>query len=388
LLGCQVVAGLEDPDSQVFLITIPNTLNAGTILASLSQSAGIISSETDQVARIANSGWVIPDALYRDQPVAYYGRSVRDGYLTQPAVSIVRLMEARTTFGVTGALVVAVIDTGVDPDHPSLQSVLLPGHDFTRAGNGPASEKADLNQSTTAVVDGVPPLFVNANTAAVLDQSTTAVVDDTDYASFGHGTMVAGIVHLVAPNARILPLKAFRADGTGYTSDILRSVYTAVRKNARVINMSFSMTTVSPELKRAVEHAVRSGAVCVASAGNSGAATTVYPAAFDNVIGVASTTNGDTRSSFSNYGAALVWVAAPGEGIVTTYPFGTFSAAWGTSFSTPMVAGTAALLFNVRSDFTVGEIRDAIGHAHPLSPELGRGRLDVFRAVQAATELH
>src|SRR5688572_20159992 len=91
LLGCEVVAGLEDPAGQVFLIRIPNTLNAGTILASLTQSAGITNSEVDQTARIADANWVIPDVLYREDRVSYFGSTVRHGYLSQPAVSIVRL---------------------------------------------------------------------------------------------------------------------------------------------------------------------------------------------------------------------------------------------------------------------------------------------------------
>jgi thermitase len=110
----------------------------------------------------------------------------------------------------------------------------------------------------------------------------------------------------------------------------------------------------------------------------------VYPAAWSSVIGVASTTNDDQRSAFSNYGQPLVWVAAPGEGVITSYPYGTYAAAWGTSFSTPFVAGTAALLLDARSNLSQPNAATAIGQANPLGPELGRGRLDVFRAVEAA----
>src|SRR5207302_7710401 len=115
--------------------------------------------------------------------------------------------------------VVAVIDTGVDPSQPVLAGVLTDGYDFTRNRDG-GSEMADVNQSTVAAVDGAPPAWVNQSTVACVDQSTVAAVDDQAHVAFGHGTMVAGVVHLVAPNARIMPLKAFGADGTGYTSDI------------------------------------------------------------------------------------------------------------------------------------------------------------------------
>ena len=85
---------------------------------------------------------------------------------------------------------------------------------------------------------------------AVLDQRTVAVLDGSNYSAFGHGTMTAGIVHLVAPQAKIMPLKAFSANGTGYDSDVLRAIYYAVRNGAKVMNMSFDFSTYSPELAR------------------------------------------------------------------------------------------------------------------------------------------
>jgi thermitase len=297
------------------------------------------------------------------------------------------MAEAQSTFSVAGAATVAVIDTGVDPNHPALRHVLLPGYDFTRGGRGNASEMGDVNQSTAAVVDGVPPTYVSSTAAAVVDQSTAAVVDDQDHAAFGHGTMVAGVIHLTAPRALILPLKAFGPNGSGYTSHIVRAIYRAAREGARVINMSFSMSSPSNELKHAVDHASAQGAICVASAGNQGQSVAAYPASWNNVIGVASTTNDDRRSSFSNYGSNLVWVAAPGEGVITTYPFGTYAAAWGTSFSAPLVSGTVALLLDLRPGLTAAQASTAVGRALPLGPELGRGRLDIFRAVDAARTL-
>src|SRR5262249_33521335 len=151
----------------------------------------------------------------------------------------------------------------------------------------------------------------------------------------------AGIVHLVAPRAQIMPLKAFGADGQGYTSDIIRAIVYAVRMGAKVINMSFSRATPSDEVRAALQDATNQGLVEVSSAGNDGLQPLVYPAAWPNVMGVASTADDDTRSSFSNYGASLVWVAAPGEAVITTYPWGSFAAGWGTSFSTPFVSGAA-----------------------------------------------
>ncbi len=105
------------------------------------------------------------------------------------------------------------------------------------------------------------------------------------------------------------------------------------------MNMSFNYTSYSTELGRAVQYANSKGVISVASAGNDGLRTVVYPAGLPGVIDVASTSDNDTQSSFTNYGAPPVWMAAPGESIVTTYPWGTYAAGWGTSFSTPLVAG-------------------------------------------------
>jgi subtilisin family serine protease len=382
LLRCNIIRGLEDPLAQLFLIGIPDSVILSPFLNLLSTLPGILSVESDSVVRLAQNRPPIPPALHDSALVPHFGVQVRSGYLSQPASRIVRLAEAQNTFSLTGNSIVAVIDTGVDPDHPVLRPVLAPGYDFTRNRQN-ASEKGDVNQSTVAVVDGVPAAFVNDYTAANVDQSTVAVVDTRDYAAFGHGTMVAGIVHLVAPRTTILPLKAFQADGSGYVSDILRAVYVAVRSNARVINMSFSFPSSSRELSRAISHATSSGVVCVASAGNNGSTVPVYPAAYDQVIGVASTTNEDNRSSFSNYGTPLVSLAAPGEGIVTTYPYATYAAAWGTSFSAPLVAGTAALLLEADRHLDPAAVASAIGHAQPLTSDLGNGRLDIFNALQA-----
>jgi hypothetical protein len=182
-------------------------------------------------------------------------------------------------------------------------------------------------------------------------------------------------------------LKAFRADGTGSLSDILRAIYFAVQNNANVINMSFDLKTASTELQSALNYAQHLNVICAASAGNDGQQgppNLVYPAALQNdVMGVASTSDTDARSSFSNYGNAIVWVAAPGEAIVTTYPFSTYSAGWGTSFSAPLVSGGAALLRNLRTDINESLAAAAVAHAQNVGADMGNGRLDLLMALTA-----
>ncbi len=280
----------------------------------------------------------------------------------------------------------AVIDTGVDTSHPVLQPVLLPGYDFTRNQPG-ASEWLDVPQlqnGGSAVPDNEGPVVVQQSSVAVLDQSSVAVLDGGPYTAFGHGTMTTGLVHLVAPKSKILPLKAFTSNGTGYLSNIVAALYYAVQHQANVVNMSFDVPTSSAALSQAVSYANQKGVVLVAAAGNENTSAPVYPAALNaNVMGIASTTNWDARSTFSNYGNTDVWIAAPGEYVISTFPGGTYASASGTSFSSPIVAGTAALMLSAKPSLNQASASSALSHAIKLTPDLHNGRLDVYQAVSA-----
>jgi subtilisin family serine protease len=202
-----------------------------------------------------------------------------------------------------------------------------------------------------------------------------------EYAAFGHGTMVAGIIHLVAPQAKIMPLRVFAPDGTASNADIVRAIYYAVNNGANVINMSFSFSEFSPELMRAINFATSRGVICASSVGNQGKEMLVYPAAFANVMGVAATTNEDKRSEISNFGVDVVSLAAPGEGIITLYPGGNYAAAFGTSFSTAFVSGAAALLLEIDRNAVQYHALVALSNAKKLSKDLGYGRLDLYKAL-------
>jgi subtilisin family serine protease len=383
LLGCNVVGGLGDPQGQLFVVTFPSLLNPVTALLRLNLQLGIVGVEIDQVVttQAAYAG-PAPSYLTDEQPTSYYGATVWHGYVAQPGNQLIRTSLTQSTFHTTGSgITVAVIDTGVDPSNPVLQNSLISGYDFTRNANG-GSEKSDVSSSPD--LSQAQTAQVNQRTVAVLDQRTVAVLDGSGYSAFGHGTMTAGIVHLVAPQAKIMPLKSFNADGTGYDSDILRAIYYAVKNGAKVLNMSFDYPSYSPELANAIKYANKNGVISVASAGNDGQQVSVYPGALPSVIDVASTSNSDIQSVFTNYGAPPVWMAAPGEGVVTTYPWGTYAAGWGTSFSTPFVAGTAALMLGTNGNCTSSNVASGLAHATSISdPQLGYGRLDTYRAVQS-----
>jgi len=388
--GCQVQGTLDGPVGQTYLVTttgnlITNLLN-GT-LNLLESLLGIKSIEPDQLLPIPQKPISnIPPGLNDRTPVNYYGTLVWHGYAAQPAAQIIRLSDAQNGFNIGGSGIVAVIDTGVDTSHPVLQPVLLPGYDFTRNQPG-ASEWLDIPQLQNGESEGSDdqgPVIVQQSSVAVLDQSSVAVLDGGPYAAFGHGTMTTGLVHLVAPKSKILPLKAFTSNGTGYLSNIVAALYYAVQHQANVVNMSFDVSTSSAALSQAVSYANQNGVVLVAAAGNENTNAPVYPAALNaNVMGIASTTNWDARSTFSNYGNTDVWIAAPGEYVISTFPGGTYASASGTSFSSPLVAGTVALMLNAKPSLNQASASSALSHTIKLTPDLHNGRLDVYQAVSA-----
>jgi len=392
LLKCQVQGGLDGPVGQTFLVTSTNNLIGNLVNGTLTlveSLLGIVSVEADRLLPIPQAPLPsIPSGLYDTGPVNYYGAVAWHGYVVQPATQIIRLQDAQNGFRIGGAGIVAVIDTGVDVNHPVLSAVLLPGYDFTRNQPG-ASEWLDVsgleNGYTDTDTQDQQPSYVQQSTAAVLDQSTAAVLDGKDYTAFGHGTMTSGLVHLVAPKAKILPLKAFSSNGTGELSNIIAALYYAVQNHANVVNMSFDLSSSSAALNQAVAYANKAGVVLVAAAGNESTSAPVYPAALNSyVVGIASTTNWDIRSTFSNYGSRDVWIAAPGENIVSTFPGGTYASASGTSFSSPIVAGTVSLLLEAKQrPVSQSQASKALANAQRLGPDLNNGRLNVYQAVSA-----
>jgi hypothetical protein len=206
-----VQGSLDGPVGQTYLVVstgnlISNLLN-GT-LNLIETLLGIKSIESDRLLPIPQKPiGNVPPGLNDRTPVNYYGTLVWHGYAAQSAAQIIRLTDAQQGFNISGTGVVAVIDTGVDTSHPVLQAVLLPGYDFTRNQPG-ASEWLDVPQLQDPDGDSTNqgPVIVQQSSAAILDQSSAAILDGGPYAAFGHGTMTAGLVHLVAPKCKILPL--------------------------------------------------------------------------------------------------------------------------------------------------------------------------------------
>ncbi|MCS7002565.1 MAG: S8 family peptidase [Dehalococcoidia bacterium] len=240
-------------------------------------------------------------------------------------------------------------------------------------------------------VDGRHPLLAGRVLTGMNTISRTTDTSD----EFGHGTHVAAIAAAaigstqdsmtgVAPNVRILPVKVITGRGSGLLSDLIAGIDFAREQRAHVINISLGANAPSALLKEAIDRAIESGAVVVASAGNSGAAgnTPSYPAAFPNVIAVAATDQNDNRASFSTAGE-YVSVAAPGVAIHSAYPGGAFATLSGTSMAAPHVAGWAALIRSHNPTLTPPQVRDVIErHVRDLGAagkdsQFGHGRIDL-----------
>lgn len=391
------------------MTTAPNAQGISTVTSSDSRTAAQVISELladpnvqdiehEQItaipeaasgAQLSQSAAAAMSSIAENRIVSYFGVNAWSSYVDQVATRLTRLSDVQRALN-TGTGVVAVIDTGVDPWQPVLQGSLIAGYDFIHNIPGTASEWIDLDPSTAAAlhpgkVGGLSTgilISVNQSTAAILDQSTAAILDVTKLPpAFGHGTMVAGIIHLVAPTAQIMPLKAFGADGSGSLSDIVRAIYYAVDSGARVINMSFSMPTFSLALMKAVNYATAHKVVCVSSVGNSGMEIMTFPAGFSNVLGTASTDSNDFRSLFSNFGPAVVHIAAPGENVVTVYPGGNYAVVSGTSFAAPFVSGAAAVMVQVEPNLDQAKALHALSSGKKLDVSLGSARLDLYATV-------
>ena len=383
-----IIRSLEGSASNLHLVAGPAGADGQRTLQGLQADASVAGvepefavnlPETPAGAPLRQMGLPDPAPVSDRTLVKYYGTSAWDAYVNQPAA----------------------LDTGVDLSQPVLANSLLAGWDFTRNIAG-GSEMADVDQSTDSILDQstdsilddyqstdsildqMAALVLNQSTTAILDQSTDSILDQSRSklpSAFGHGTMVAGLIHLAAPAAKLMPVKVFTGTGTSTLSNIVSGIRWAVDHGADVISMSFSATESSQELQSAIDYANSKGVICVASAGNDGKQTTVYPAGYSSVMGVASTNNQDIRSTFSNYGNALVTVSAPGEGVVTLYPGNNYAEGWGTSFSAPLVAGGAALLVQLGGNrMNEGLAVQAISQANPTGQGLGAGELDLLQA--------
>ncbi len=258
-------------------------------------------------------------------------------------------------YGKGAGVTVAVVDTGTDLDHPDLAGQLVTGRNVLN----PAAPPQDDN---------------------------------------GHGTLVSGIVAAktnngrgvvgIAPSAKIMPIKVLDSTGSGSDADIAVGIDYARAHHAKVVNLSLGGTFDDPVLADAVAHAIAAGIVVVAAAGNDAAATVGFPAAYPGVIAVGATDHTGALTSFTSYGPRID-VVAPGLDITSTALGATeaYSAESGTSFSSPIVAGVAALVRGKHPTWTQSQVAAQIRNTARdlglpgVDPAFGHGMVDPLAAL-------
>lgn len=251
---------------------------------------------------------------------------------------------------------IAILDTGLDAVHPDLVANVVPGWN---------------------VYD---------------DNSNTADVN-------GHGTWVAGVAAMVANNAKgsagvawgaeIMPIRIADANAYAYWSTVAQGIYWAADNGAKVVNISYNGVSGSSSVQSAAQYLRGKGGVVIVAAGNSGGLENI--AANDSLLTVAATDQNDVRASFSSYGA-YVDLSAPGVSLYTTTVGGGFANASGTSFSSPVVAATAALMLSANAKLAPADVdRILKATARDLGTAgydqyYGSGRVNAASAVQSAKQ--
>ena len=296
--------------------------------------------------------------------IGAWGEPTMPEYIGQDVVSLLGLPQAQAI--ARGAdTTVAVLDTGVQLDHPGLVANLVQGYDFV-----------DDDAVPQDVADG-------------RDDNGNGRVDEV----YGHGTHIAGIIHLVAPDAKIMPLRVLDADGRGSVISLALAIAYAIQNGATVINVSLGTDTDSALLRAMIDDATKHGILVVASAGNLDSDSPQYPAADACALGVTSINAADARSPFSSFGK---WVdfSAPGEAIYSTFPTNAYAHWSGTSMATPFVAGQIALIRSAAPQLSIRDVVKAMQNSAVSIDKLktnkhekgrlGIGRIDIGTSVQMA----
>lgn len=359
-----------------------------TALASLSDSPEIEYAQFNHVLRC--DGFTPANNTPADAP--------NDSlYSQQWALQTLRAPEAWQITSGAPEVLIAVIDTGVELDHPDLQANLWINAGEDLNGNGRA-EQADFNNiddDGNGFIDDIigwdftdAPGFPDAGDHLDRDNDPS---DDN-----GHGTAVSGIIAAqannrigiagLAPQCRVMALRAGTSQGLLEEDDVASAIVYAVMNGAAVINMSFGDVVVSPMLRDVIQFAHRRGVVLVASAGNSSTDAPHYPSAYAETIAVGASTPDERLAAFSNYGTTLD-VVAPGTEIWTTTLRKSYAQFGGTSAAAPFVSALAGLLRSRSPEWNNEMIRAALQNSAVDLGEpgwdrsFGAGRIDAAAAL-------
>ena len=327
---------------EVASVRFPDPETAQRALAAIARGQTVLWSEPD--------GMVWADAAAIADPEF---NDVQHGYGQ-------RLVQLEAAWSVTlgeSNIIVAVVDSGLDLNHPEFAGRIVAGYDFVNHDDDPTDDN-------------------------------------------GHGTHVTGIVAMaidgvgsagMCPSCSIMPLKVLGANNGGQWSSVAQAILYATDHGARIINLSLGSHSYSSTIAEAIAYARDHAVIVVASAGNGALAAPYYPAAFDSVLAVVATDANDERWPLSNYGP-WVDVAAPGVSIYSTFVQDgapTYRSLTGTSMAVPFVSGLAALVLSAYPELTPQEVVTLIlVHADDLGEPgrddiYGHGRINAARTLGA-----
>jgi Subtilase family len=337
----------------------------------LAKDSDVLSAELNPVVTnpslFARSTVSFPDGF------AAPGLTNADFSAQQRLFELLKLEEVNLRSRGAGALV-AVIDSGVDRSHPALAANL-----WTNPGEQPDG----IDNDGDGLVDDTNGWnFVDDNN----DPSESAGDPQTTVA--GHGTFIAGLITMLAPDCSIMPIRAFPPTGMSDAFTVAAAVKYAADHGAAVINLSLGSSEPSGLLASAILDARQRGITVVAAVGNDDSeADPQFPSTLAEVIATTAIDLGGHKASFSNFGSH-VDVSAPGVSLISTYPGG--YARWsGTSFAAPFAASEAALLIAVdpRLPDVKSVIESSAVNIDDLNPglagKLGKGRVDPLTALQS-----
>ncbi|OGY81206.1 MAG: hypothetical protein A3I91_01840 [Candidatus Kerfeldbacteria bacterium RIFCSPLOWO2_02_FULL_42_19] len=320
-------------------------------------------------------------------------------HLNQNSDADIDALEAWDITTGENSVVVAVVDSGVDTDHPDLVDRIWTNTDEI-AGNG-------VDDDSNGFIDDVNGWdFADDNNDP---NPAPDGIDNDDYAGTDtgvtHGTHVSGIIAATGNNAlgisgvswaaMIMPVRALDDEGAGTTDDIAAAINYAVANGADIINMSFGALGSDQAMDEAVAAADAAGLVLIAAVGNSALDVNTfpfYPACNTNVLGVGAVDADDTAASFTNFGSDCTDVSAPGVNIYSTLytndPDFDFTDDYGlqsgTSMAAPIVSGIAALILSVQSGLTNSQVMQYISSNTDdvgLGTEMGSGRVNAVKAL-------
>jgi subtilisin family serine protease len=290
----------------IYLLRVPAGINAPTLARRMAGDLRLLYAEPNFVGQA-------PEGIGRYTWV--WGGGNAAPVNTQYAVRMLGLPAAHQISRGAGA-VVAVIDRGVQLDHPAL-----------------------VNRWTATRYDFIDDDADPSDVANGIDEDRDGIVDD----AYGHGTHVAGLVALVAPDARIMPLRALDTEARGDIFRLAEAIVYATDQGADVINLSLGTARKSELLNDVTRRATQQGVVVVAAAGNLGTTARQYPAGSQCALAVSALKSNRAKANFANYGS---WIdlAAPGVSIYSAMPPSGYAWWSGTSMAAPLVVGHATLL--------------------------------------------